>query len=97
MTIYAKPGEGQQAFTPGMAHPSLFDHLAQAERRVAQAEQSLARQQKVADLERDHPQSPTLEVARDLFQAMEGTLESLIDQRNRLKREAEKPSNSAAG
>jgi len=36
-------------------------------------------------------------VARDLFQAMEGTLESLIDQRNRLKREAEKPSNSGAG
>jgi hypothetical protein len=79
-----------------MAHPSLLDHLAQAERRVAQAEQSLARQQKVvAELERDHPQSPTLEVARGLFQAMEGTLDSLIDQRNRLKHEADQQQRGA--
>jgi len=69
-----------------MPDPDPLDHLAQAERRVARAEQTLARQRKVvAELERDHPESDALRLAHGLLQTMEGTLENLTAQRNRLK------------
>jgi hypothetical protein len=73
-----------------MAQPDLLDQLAKAERRVARSEATLAHQRKVvAELERDHPESDTLKLARGLLQAMEGAMENLIAQRNRLKREVD--------
>jgi hypothetical protein len=39
----------------------------------------------VAKLERDHPESDALSVGRGLLQTMEGRLEKLTAQRNRLK------------
>ena len=73
-----------------MAHSSLLEQLAQAERRVARSEATLAYQRKVvAELERDHPESDALKLARSLLQATEGAMENLIAQRNRLKREVD--------
>ena len=73
-----------------MPHPNLLDNLAQAERRVSRGEATLAHQRKVvAELERDHPKSDALKLARSLLQAMEGSMENLIAQRNRLKREVD--------
>ena len=83
-------GDRQAAFTPRMPSPTLRDQLAQAERRVSRGEATLAHQRKVvAELERDHPKSDALKLARSLLQAMEGAMENLIAQRNRLKREVD--------